>query len=174
MRFVRVALVSAALLAALNACGSSSTTSSAPAGGGGSAPTSAAATPAGQAGGTANISFSGGVTGKLTQPTKVVCSVTPVNIYVSLVGPVGGTNYDLELEAYAFTGSGAGTFTVGGQPQASGQLGPAEQHPNYGSTSGTITLTSKTAGMTSMTFTATAGGAPPVTVSGNWSCASAS
>jgi hypothetical protein len=94
-----------------------------------------------------------------------------MNIYISIIGPVGGTNYDLELEAYQFTGSGAGTFTVGGNPNAAGQFGPAQQHSTMGAASGTLTLTSKSAGSVSMSLTSTAGGAP-VTVAGTWSCAS--
>jgi hypothetical protein len=104
----------------------------------------------------------------------VACASGPSNyVYISIIGPVGGTAYDLEVEAYGYT-SGSTTFTVGATPpRAAGQFGVTGQKPDWSAASGTLTLTSQKVGTIDMAFAGSAGGGPtpqPVHAAGSWSC----
>lgn len=128
------------------------------------------------AGGTANLVFSQGLTGSLTKPALVSCQHGPAgNIYVSIVGPLRSTQYDLELEAYGYASPGTFTIGAGANGGALAQLGIKNTKPDWSSDSGTLKLTSQTAGSLTIDFTGSSGSSmSTVHVTGTWSCKSIS
>jgi len=124
--------------------------------------------------GTANLMFSQGLTGSLTKPALVACQHGPGgNIYVSIVGPLRTTQYDLELEAYGYASPGTFTIGAGTNGGALAQLGIKNTKPDWSSDAGTLSLTSQTAGSLTIDLTGSSGSSvSPVHVTGTWSCKS--
>jgi hypothetical protein len=115
----------------------------------------------------------------MTKPLVAnVCDATsPDNVYVTLDGNVGGKEYALSIEVYG--SQTAGTFPIGGQakPYAGAQMvdvgsKTSSQPVQLRAQSGSVTLTSKTAGSITADLTPDSGSGA-VDATGSWVCAKA-